>query len=160
MAGQPMPVAQAAPLLRAGLEPYRSRVAALAPLYRALSPTEQRRVMAAVSRACSDELRAFYVALSRVTARFQGEEEAKVLVRPTVQTWDASQALWAFELFAQDTVAELKEMAEDESEDESEDDAGRQAAHQDTVPEGAQDAVRAAHKRAPQRSDKEPSHVH
>ncbi len=158
MAGQPQPVAQAAPLLRRALEPYRSQLAALSPLYGALSPTEKRRVMASASRACSGELRAFYIALSRVTARFHGEDEAKVLVRETVQTWKDSQALWAFELFAQDTVAELKEMAEDEDEDANEDANARKDAREgDTDPRAAKGAAREAGR--PQRSEKETSHV-
>jgi len=115
MAKEPLPPEQAAPLLRRGLEPYRSRFAELSPLYGALSPVEQRRVMASASRACAEELRAFYIALSRVMDRIHNEHEAKVLVRDAVLAWKDSHALWAFELFAQDTVAELKEMAEEEA---------------------------------------------
>ena len=154
MASQPLSVEQAAPLLRRALEPYRSQLAALSPLYRALSPMEKRRVMAGASRACASDLRAFYIALSHVTARFHGEEEAKVLVREAVHAWKASQALWAFELFAQDTVAELKEMVEDKEQDKEQDEHRREGG---TDPRGAQDAARAT--RTPQRSEKETSHA-
>lgn len=160
MAGQPLSVEQAAPLLRRALEPYRSQLAALSPLYRALSPMEKRRVMAGASRACASDLRAFYIALSHVTARFHGEEEAKVLVREAVHAWKASQALWAFELFAQDTVAELKEMVEEEDEEEDKEQDREQDEHRregGTDPRGAQDAARAT--RTPQRSEKETSHA-
>ena len=122
LAQQPLPSPQAAPLLRAGLEPYRARFAALSPQYQALSAAAKRRLMADVSRACATELRAFYVALAAITARFQNEEQAKRLVRETVQSWRDSQSLWAFELFAQDTVAELREMADEEEDEDSDKD--------------------------------------
>lgn len=125
LAQQPLPSPQAAPLLRAGLEPYRARFAALSPQYQALSAAAKRRLMADVSRACATELRAFYVALAAITARFQNEEQAKRLVRETVQSWRDSQSLWAFELFAQDTVAELREMADEEEDEDSDKDSDK-----------------------------------
>ena len=134
MAQPSLPAKQAAPLLRSGLEPYRSRFAALSAQYQALSPLEKRRLMASVSRNCATELRAFYVALSRVTVRFRSEDEAKDLVRSAVESWRDSHALWAFELFAQDTVAELKEMAEEdeaEEKDEEEKDGDKDGSDKD-----------------------------
>jgi hypothetical protein len=60
-----------------------------------------------------------------VTARLHGEEEAAEMVTKSVRAWKDSDALWAFELFAHDTVAELREMAEEEGEREAERDGER-----------------------------------
>jgi hypothetical protein len=96
---------EAGTLLVTALEPHRAR-----------PPTERRVVLARVSQACAPELRAFYLALARVTATLHGEDEAAEMVSPAVRAWQDSGALWAFELFARDTVAELREMAEEEQE--------------------------------------------
>jgi hypothetical protein len=111
--------------LRTALEPHRARLSALAPSYHALSPAEQRLVLSRVSQTCGKELREFYLALSGVTARLHGEEEAAEMVTKSVRAWKDSDALWAFELFAHDTVAELREMAEEEGEREAERDGER-----------------------------------
>ena len=103
---------EAGTLLVTALEPHRARLAGLSASYEALPPTERRVVLARVSQACAPELRAFYLALARVTATLHGEDEAAEMVSPAVRAWQDSGALWAFELFARDTVAELREMAE------------------------------------------------
>lgn len=110
--------------LHTALEPHRARLAALSPSYRALAPAERRLILSRVSQSCARELREFYVALGKVTARLHGEEEAAEMVTRSVRAWQDSGALWAFELFAHDTVAELKEMAEEEGEREDERERG------------------------------------
>lgn len=105
---------QAGPLVQALLEPHRSRIGAMSALYLSLRPQQQRALFARVSRACQRELREFYVSLASISARVENEEEGRELVRPAVVAWRASGALWAFELFAQDTVAELQHMADGE----------------------------------------------
>lgn len=107
---------EAGTLLVTALEPHRARLSALSASYEALPPTERRVVLARVSQACAPELRAFYLALARVTATLHGEDEAAEMVSPAVRAWQGSGALWAFELFARDTVAELREMAEEDEE--------------------------------------------
>ncbi len=111
---------EAGGLLQRALEPHRARLAALSPSYHALSPSEQRLVLSQVARSCDRELREFYLSLSAVTARLHGEAEAAAMVHKSVRAWQDSGALWAFELFAKDTVAELKELAEEEAEREDE----------------------------------------
>lgn len=126
-------------LLVRALEPHRARLSALSPSYHALSPPEKRRVWSQVARSCDRELREFYLSLSAVTARLHGEAEAAELVHKSVRAWQDSGALWAFELFAKDTVAELKEMAEEEDEREDEREDEPQARRPPAFSQGGKD---------------------
>jgi hypothetical protein len=104
-------------LVKAALEPHRQRIAPLGDAYRSLPQREQRALFARLSRQHSAEIRRFYLALSRVTAKFPNEEEAGELLKQPVAAWQGSNTMWVFEMFALDTVKELSDLAEGEEGD-------------------------------------------